>query len=141
MNCYYCSAPADTLGPGLPGSWGHTTAMCQDCRAHLDSLPARRWGIGLVLLALIIALAIWPFVAYLVVAGVAGYFIYTKLLRRRIRRWRLAREMRRAQERERIARLVRNATVEHERVQEGRLEGFYGEFPPPPDLRGMGFNY
>jgi hypothetical protein len=41
-------------------------------------------------------------------------------------------------ERQRIKRLRRNATREHRWVQEGRVAGVYGDYPPPEDCEGIG---
>jgi hypothetical protein len=46
----------------------------------------------------------------------------------------------RTAERLRIARLRRHADAEIELVKQGDMAGVYGEFPPPPAMRGAGIH-
>lgn len=46
---------------------------------------------------------------------------------------------RRLAERRKEARMIRHANEEHALVIQGRLSGVYGNFPTPPELRGVGF--
>lgn len=65
---------------------------------------------------------------FLFVIGVVGLF--------------LAKEKNAAQrtaERLKIFRLRRHADAETELVKQGDMAGVYGEFPPPPAMRGAGY--
>lgn len=42
-------------------------------------------------------------------------------------------------ERRNKARMIRHANEQHALVMQGMLNGVYGDYPTPPELRGVGF--
>lgn len=46
---------------------------------------------------------------------------------------------RRRAERRKRARMIRHANQQHALVKNNRLAGVYGDYPVPPELRGIGF--
>lgn len=47
-------------------------------------------------------------------------------------------ERKKAAQREAERRLIRNADREHKLVQQGNVDGIYGEYPVPDECRGIG---
>lgn len=79
------------------------------------------------LLWLIWTLVSWGWIVTVVVIGVpVATTVHNKNAARRVA------------ERQRVARLVRRADEENRLVQDGLMAGVYGQYVPPPSMRGCG---
>ncbi|BAX92049.1 hypothetical protein [Mycobacterium shigaense] len=75
----------------------------------------------------------WP-----LVLGIAGLYAVYKLVGWLSAKWWAAEIAQRDARAARITRLVHNADHEHRLVQQGDMDGIYGDFPPPDPTRGIG---
>lgn len=83
-----------------------------------------------------LALLIW--LIFALVHGFAWFLLVLSVSLPLVGAVKSKRAARRMAERQRVARLIRNADGEHRLIQNGFLAGVYGSFEPPPALWGVG---